>query len=112
MLQNYTLQQEFLATNFRMVLVKFNVTTRFVADERSFYFAVKDWYIRGSCYCHGQSAECNTKVIYYVEITECSIRQIKITVNNLETRKIKQGSGEACKITNVLVVHSDLSGST
>ncbi|CAB4020635.1 Hypothetical predicted protein [Paramuricea clavata] len=62
--QNYTLQQKFLATNFRMVLVMFEAPPGFdpaVADERNFYFAVKDWYIRGSCYCNGQSAECNTE---------------------------------------------------
>ena len=50
-----------------MVLVKFETPPGFVAknaDERNFYFAVKDWYIRGSCYCHGQSAQCNTQVIY------------------------------------------------
>ena len=68
-LQNYTLQQEFLATDFQMVLAKFETPPGFkdsVADERNFYFAVNDWYIRGSCYCHGQSAKCNTEVIYYV----------------------------------------------
>ncbi|XP_028407647.1 laminin subunit alpha-like [Dendronephthya gigantea] len=62
--QNYTLQQEFLATNFRMVLVKFEVPPGFdptKADERIFYFAVQDWYIRGRCYCHGQSGECNAE---------------------------------------------------
>jgi hypothetical protein len=49
-----------------MVLVMFEAPPGFdpaVADERNFYFAVKDWYIRGSCYCNGQSAECNTEVI-------------------------------------------------
>ena len=64
--KNHTLQKEFLATNFKMVLVKFETPPGFdraVADERNFYFAVKDWYIRGSCYCHGQSAQCNTEVL-------------------------------------------------
>lgn len=49
-----------------MHLVKFQVPPGFnpsAADERNFYFAVEDWYIRGSCYCYGQSAECNTEVI-------------------------------------------------
>ena len=62
--QNYTLQKKFLATNFKMVLVKFETPPNFDAaraDERNFYFAVKDWYIRGSCYCHGQSAQCNAE---------------------------------------------------
>lgn len=48
-----------------MVLVKFEVPPRFdpaKADERIFYFAVYDWYIRGRCYCHGQSGECNAEV--------------------------------------------------
>jgi hypothetical protein len=60
-----------------MVLVMFEAPPGFdpaVADERNFYFAVKDWYIRGSCYCNGQSAECNREVIYKVEITNASCR--------------------------------------
>ena len=51
-----------------MVLVKFEAPPDFdptVADKRNFYFAVKDWYVRGSCYCNGQSAECDKAVIKY-----------------------------------------------
>ena len=36
---------------------------------------------------------------------------MKMIVNNRDVRKIKQGSDEARKITNLLVVYTDLSGS-
>jgi len=61
-------QSFFLMTNIKMVLVKYITPSGFdpasVTEslKKSFYFAVYDWNVLGSCHCNGQASECDPDV--------------------------------------------------
>lgn len=65
LLSDKRLQEFFLITNLKLVLVKFVTASPFNPDEisdslkRGFYFSVKDWDVQASCFCNGQASKCD-----------------------------------------------------
>ena len=67
-LGNTAVRNYFIFTNLKTVLhdyfkpADFNAQT---ADQRRFYFAIKDFDLQGSCYCNGMSETCDSQVRGY-----------------------------------------------